>query len=220
MLHVTPHPDDETLGCGGSLLRHIAAGDSVHWLVVTEPSVDASSHGATSPQGDTLLDVVGRAYGFAGLHRLRLPDARLDSLPLIDLIAQIGEVVRAIDPSTVYLPHPGDAHGDHRVVFEASVPCMKWFRYPSVRRVLAYETPSETGFGLDPGRQAFRPNVYRDITVELERKLDILRLYGPAEIGAHPFPRSEAGIRALATIRGAECGCAAAEAFMLLRERL
>jgi N-acetylglucosamine malate deacetylase 1 len=208
---VAPHPDDETLGCGGSLLRHIADGEQTHWLVVCQPP-----H-ATGV--DALIDTVGRAYGFAGVHCVRLPDARLDTLPLADIIARIGAAVQLIAPTIVYVPHPGDAHTDHRVVFDATMPCVKWFRYASVRRVLAYETPSETAFGLDPDRGAFRPNVYRDVTAQMDRKLEILRLYGPSEIGAHPFPRSVEGVRALATIRGAECGYAAAEAFMLLRDR-
>lgn len=219
VLHVAPHPDDETLGCGGSLLRHIAAGDSTHWLVVSQPPPHSATAPDASAGSDALIDTVGRAYGFAGVHCLHLPDARLDTVPLADIIAGIGAIVRLIEPTVVYVPHPGDAHTDHRVVFDATVPCVKWFRYPTVGRVLAYETPSETGFGSDPDRHAFRPNVYRDITAELDRKLDILRLYGPSEIGAHPFPRSVEGLRALATVRGAECGYAAAEAFMLLRER-
>lgn len=213
VLVVAPHPDDETLGCGGTLLRHIAAGDAVHWLVLT-----------ALPEGSTLspdvFDQVGAAFGFAGVHRLELPDARLDTVPLADLISRISPVVRRVEPATIYLPHPGDAHTDHRAAFDAAIACTKSFRYPSVRRVLVYETLSETDFGLDPDRGGFRPNVYVDITAHLERKLEILRLCYPGEMGEHPFPRNEGALRAMAALRGAVAGCPAAEAFLLLKEIL
>lgn len=207
VLHVAPHPDDETLGCAGALLKHRHGGDEVHWLVMTEP---AGGTGAC-------VEAIGRAYGFAAVHRLRLPDARLDALPLAELVERTGAVIRAAGPDVVYVPHPGDAHSDHRVAFDAAAACTKAFRYPSVRRVLAYETLSETNFGLDPRGLAFRPNVYIDITPHLEEKLRILGLYD-GEIAPHPFPRSVEAARALACLRGAEAGCDAAEAFMLLRE--
>lgn len=212
ILHVAPHPDDETLGCGGTLLRHIAVGDAVHWVIVSRPAPPHDAH-------DAIVSAVSRAYGFAGVYQLGFADARLDAVPLVELIDALGDVVRRVEPSLVYLPHPGDAHSDHRAVFEAGSSCTKWFRYPSVLGVVAYETPSETGFGLDPDRHAFRANRYCDISDVLERKLAIVELFGPAEIGAHPFPRSLDGVRALATLRGAESGYRAAEAFAVLRER-
>lgn len=213
VLVVAPHPDDETLGCGGTLLRHVAAGDAVHWLVLAA----LPAAGGTLPPG--IFDKVAEAYGFAGVHRLELPDAGLDTVPLGDLIPRIGAVVQGVAPTTVYLPHPGDAHTDHRVAFDAAVACTKPFRYPSVRRVLVYETPSETDFGLDPDRGGFRPNVYVDVTAHLERKLEVLRLYA-GEMGVHPFPRNEDAIRARAILHGSVAGAPAAEAFMLLREIL
>jgi N-acetylglucosamine malate deacetylase 1 len=211
VLHIAPHLDDETLGCGGTLLAHIAAGDPVHWLLVTDPEPAADARAR--------VDALGRAYGFAGIHLLALPDRRLDVLPLGDLIEAFSDVVRQVRPHTIYVPHPADVHSDHRRVFEAAIPCTKRFRFPSVHRVLAYETPSETNFGL--GTVApFRPTVYRDITPHLDRKIAILHACVPDELGPHPFPRSETAVRALAMLRGSEAGVIAAEAFELLREIL
>jgi len=121
-----------------------------------------------------------------------------------------------VAPQRIYLPHPSDSHSDHRITFEAAAACTKWFRYNSIRQVFAYETLSETRFGIDPSVQAFQANHYVDITEHLEGKVTALSLYGD-EFAPHPFPRSEDGVRALATIRGGEAGCIAAEAFMLLR---
>ena len=97
------------------------------------------------------------------------------------------------------------------------VACTKCFRFHSIKRILAYETISETDFGMNPSYNTFRPNVYIDISKYLEMKLEIMRIYA-SELGDFPFPRSEKAIRALAALRGAAAGCEAAEAFMLLKE--
>lgn len=93
----------------------------------------------------------------------------------------------------------------------------KWFRYPSVKRILAYETLSETDFGLGTDL-GFRPNIFINIENYLEDKLRAMDIYA-SELGRFPFPRSDEAIRALATLRGAASGFQAAEAFELLRER-
>jgi N-acetylglucosamine malate deacetylase 1 len=134
-----------------------------------------------------------------------------------DLVGSISDVFKTFEPEEVFLPHPADIHTDHRVVFRAVSSCTKWFRYPSVRRVLAYETLSETDFGLGTD-QAFRPVVYVDISNFLTKKLEAIDLYA-SEVGEFPFPRSHQAIRALATLRGAASGYKSAEAFELLRER-
>jgi LmbE family N-acetylglucosaminyl deacetylase len=148
---------------------------------------------------------------------LGLPTAKLDAQPLASLVQRIGDVIRAANPTEVLVPSPSDVHSDHRVVFEAVAGCAKWFRYPSIQRVLSYETPSETDFSLDPD-VSFRPNVFVDISAHLERKMEILSVYA-SELGEFPFPRSAQAVRALAQVRGAASGFAAAEAFQLLNER-
>lgn len=220
VLHVTPHADDETLGCGGTLLRHAAAGDELHWLIVTDLVAAAGYSEQAMADREREIEAVAAAYGFAGVHRLRLPDAGLDRLPLLELALALRGVVREVEPEVVYLPHRGDAHSDHRAVFDAAVASLRRHRAPWVRRILSYETPSETDLALDPGGAGFRPNVFVDVTPHLERKLQILELYAASELGPHPFPRSIESIRALAVRRGATAGCQAAEAFVLLREFL
>ena len=217
ILVVAPHPDDELLGCGGSLLRWRQEGAEIDWLLVTSITEE---HGWPAERVASRTDEIRRVAAAAGFRRtieLGLPTARLDEQPLSALIQRVGEVMRDCEPSVVLLPSPGDAHSDHRVVFDAVSACTKWFRYPSVRRVLAYETLSETDFGLDPAA-AFIPNVFVDISAQLDRKLELLGIYA-SELGAHPFPRSLEAVRALAQVRGAASGFAAAEAFQLLRER-
>jgi LmbE family N-acetylglucosaminyl deacetylase len=131
-------------------------------------------------------------------------------------VTGFSRIISEIAPERIYLPHPSDSLSDHRIAFEAAAACTKWFRYNSIRQVLAHETLSETRFGIDPGIQALHANHYVDISEHLDGKIAALSLYGD-EFGAHPFPRSEDGVRALAKLRGGESGCMAAEAFMLLR---
>lgn len=217
VLVVAPHPDDKTLGCGGTLLRHKAQGDEVSWLIIT----DLSEENGVSPGNVSLrkkeIENVGCLFGFSIIHNLRLPTTRLDRFPMAELIERIGNVFQKLQPEVVYLPYPGDVHTDHRIVFDGVASCTKWFRYSFIKRVLAYETLSETDFGINPDSKGFNPNVFVDITPYLGKKLEIMKVYA-SELGSFPFPRSEESIRALAALRGVAAGCTAAESFMLLKE--
>jgi LmbE family N-acetylglucosaminyl deacetylase len=213
---IAPHADDETLGCGGTLLRHAASGDKIHWILVTSMSANRFSENRIAARRAE-IDAVREAYSFSSVYELDFPTAQLDSIATSDLVARIGKAILDIGPEIVYLPFPGDVHTDHRVVFMAAAATTKWFRYPSVKKVLACEIPSETDFGISPDVIGFRPNLYVDITPWLDRKIEILSTYD-GELLMHPFPRSIAGVRALALIRGAQSGCVAAEAFMVIKE--
>ena len=216
VLVVAPHPDDETLGVGGTILRHIANGDDVHWCIVTAMHEAAGFTTERIEARDKTIASVAEHFGFVGVHQLGFAAAELDRVPRADLVGGFSEVISTLAPERLFLPHQTDAHSDHRITFEAAAACTKWFRYGSLRQVFAYETLSETGFGIDPTMTAFRPNHYIDISDHLAGKVAALAHYAE-EFAAHPFPRSEDSVRALATLRGSEAGRQAAEAFMLLR---
>lgn len=217
ILVAAAHPDDETLGCGGTLLRHRAAGDTVHWLIATDMTPEVGGTPERVAERNREIEAVAKHFGFAGVHRLGFPAARLDVAPRADLVAAVSRVVNAVAPDTLYVPFRDDIHSDHAALADACAASSKWFRHPSVRRVRAYETLSETEFQIAPDAAAFRPNLVLDIAAHLDGKLAAMRLY-KSEIGAFPFPRSEEAIRALAMLRGSTAGCKAAEAFMTLRE--
>lgn len=217
VLVIAPHPDDETLGCGATLLRHAADGDEVYWLVVTAISTTLGFSPERVERRAAEIDAVGRAYGFQETILLGYPTMALDAVSNASLIDAIGVAVRRIAPDTLYLPYRNDAHSDHARVFDAAVACSKTFRYPSVRAVYVYETLSETEFGLRSDDPGFRPNHFVDVGPWLERKIEIMRLYND-EMGAFPFPRSEPCMRAQAMLRGSQAGVQAAEAFMLIKE--
>ncbi|MCM3079667.1 PIG-L deacetylase family protein [Brevibacillus invocatus] len=217
VLVVAPHPDDETLGCGGTLLKHIENGDKVNWLIVTTmfPKVDKDRERLQTRE--TEIKTVSNMYGFSSVHHLGFETTRLDNIPMSDLVGSIGKIINEVRPEIIYLPYRGDVHTDHKMVFDAAVSCTKWFRYNFVKRILAYETLSETDFGINPDNNGFRPNVFVDISPFLNKKLDILRVF-KSEMGDFPFPRSEQAVKSQSMLRGATAGCEAAEAFMLLKE--
>jgi N-acetylglucosamine malate deacetylase 1 len=216
-LVIAPHPDDEILGCGGTLLRRRAEDVELAWLIVTSISENAGWPAEQVERRNTEISQVASLMGFRHIFNLGLPAAHLDEVPMHDLVEQFSTVFKAVQPEEVFVPHYSDVHTDHRVVFEAAAACTKWFRYPSVRRVLAYETISETEFGLNADL-CFQPNYFVDVSDYLERKLSLMSLYS-SELGIFPFPRSIEAIRALAAVRGAASGFISAEAFQLIRER-
>ena len=214
---ISPHPDDETLGVGGTLLRRKAEGGSIAWLIITTITVEGGWSERRIKERAREIQRVRQLYEFDEVYALNFPTTLLYTVPMRDLVESVSNVFKTFEPEEVFVPHPADTHTDHRVVFNAVSACTKWFRYPSVNRVLAYETLSETDFGLGTD-QAFRPNVFVDIADFVTKKLVAMDIYA-SEVGEFPFPRSHEAIRALATLRGAASGYKSAEAFELLRER-
>lgn len=214
---VAPHPDDEVLGAGGTLLRRKAEGGTLAWLIVTGITTESGWTAEKVRSRHEEIRKIEELIGFDEVFHLNYAPAQLDRVPIGELVGSISKVFNTFQPEEVLLPHPGDVHTDHAVVFSAVSSCTKWFRYPSVKRVMTYETLSETDFGLRP-EEGFLPNVFVDIEPYIDAKLRAIEIYA-SELGAFPFPRSHEAIRALATLRGAAAGYMAAEAFQLLRER-
>lgn len=217
VLIVAPHPDDELIGCGGTILRHLTEGDKVHWLIMTAMTERSGYRPSDIASQQRQIDALQEAVGFTARHELGLPTAFLDALPLADIVRAAAKVVNDVQPNTLYLPYSGDAHSDHGVTFAAARAASKWFRYPSVRRIYSYETLSETDFALPPHGPGMPIQRYVDIGNQLERKLQLVDLY-ESEFADPPFPRSKVVIQALAQLRGAAAGCTAAEAFQVLKE--
>jgi LmbE family N-acetylglucosaminyl deacetylase len=215
---IAPHPDDETLGCGGTLLRHQAEGDEIHWCIVTRMTKSVGFTSQEMERRDQEISTVANYYKFSSVHDFGYPTTKLDIIPIGEIIEKFSNIFQTLGPEIVYLPYFADVHSDHRVVFNAAVSSSKWFRCRSIKRLLAYETLSETGFGMSHP-QGFGPNVYIDIAPFLDRKIKIMKIYRD-QLKDFPFPRSEPAIRALASLRGTAAGCEAAEAFMLLKEIL
>jgi N-acetylglucosamine malate deacetylase 1 len=223
VLIVAAHPDDEILGCGGAMARHAAAGDTVHVVIVAE--------GATSR--DDVRDVAARAVDLADLKScataaaaelgaqppilLGLPDNRLDSLPLIDVIKPIEEIGRRLRPHVVYTHCAEDLNVDHRIVHQAVLTAFRPQPGESVIALYAFEVPSSTEWRFAGGASAFTPQ--RFVAIDAARKRAALGHY-PSEMRPWPHARSLEAVEALARWRGASVGLPAAEAFMVVRETI
>jgi len=216
VLFVAPHPDDETLGCGGVIQKHKADGDRIYWLIITKAYEDDGFDRTRIEEREHEIRSVAQQYGFEQTFRLDLRTVALDAYPLKDVVSAIGKVIRETEASILYLPNASDVHSDHAVVFNASWSCCKSFRYPLVREVYVYETLSETEFAAPYAHKGFHPNTFVDITPYLDQKNAILNVYA-SEVGDHPFPRSAENVAALATLRGAQIGVRYAEAFVCLK---
>jgi N-acetylglucosamine malate deacetylase 1 len=217
ILCIAPHPDDETLGCGGTLLKHKEEGDNIYWLIVTGISEEKGFSLSQIQHEQCIIKSVANAYNFSGVYQLGFPTMHLDTFPLVKIVNAIGEIVRSTAANIIYLPFRNDAHSDHAVVFDAGAACTKSFRYPNVNSILAYETLSETEFDIKPYGHGFRPNIFVDISNQLEQKIKIMKIFD-SEMGEFPFPRSEICLNAQAQLRGSQVGRNAAESFMMLRE--
>jgi LmbE family N-acetylglucosaminyl deacetylase len=218
ILAISVHPDDETLGCGGTFLKQRAAGDDLFWLIVTQTHEPQWST-ETIDRKAAEIEQVAEAYGMEEHFKLGFPTMRLETIPQADLIERIRDVISKIKPEVVYLVHGGDVHTDHHAVFTATMSVLKPFYMSKfgVRRVLCYETLSSTEAAPAQLDRAFMPNVFSNITSSIERKIEIMKLY-KTEAQPDPLPRGSSAIRALARYRGATIGIEYAEAFMLIRE--
>lgn len=218
-LVIAPHPDDEVLGCGGTMLRRVAEGGTVGWMILTDMRAFPGVTPERLQQREEEIEQVRTGLGLPAenVFKLGLPTTALDTVGVSRLVERFSAIFTAFQPEEVLTPHFGDVHSDHRVTFDAVVACTKWFRYPSVRRIMTYETLSETDSIIDPTRM-YQPNVFVDIGPYLNRKVELMQIYR-SEMGEFPFPRSAIAIRALAQLRGAQSGFDAAEGFTLLRER-
>jgi LmbE family N-acetylglucosaminyl deacetylase len=214
---VAPHPDDEVLGVGGTILRRVSEGHEVVWLIVTKISEEGGWSKKKIESRSLEIKHIAEFLGVSEVVHLGFEATTLDSVPMSELVSKFGATFNNIQPEEIFIPHPSDVHTEHGIVFRAAVSCTKWFRYPSIKRVLAYETLSETNFGLDPS-QNFRPNVYINISDYIEEKQQAMAIYG-SELGVFPFPRSLETIKSLASLRGSSSGYQSAEAFELLLER-
>ena len=213
ILVIAVHPDDETLGCGGTLLKHKYDKDQIHWLICTK----LNDHHPYFKNRDREIKKVKKLYDFDSINNLSLETAKIDQYPMNEIIEKISKVIKKVRPNIIYLPFRQDVHSDHRKIFDASYSCTKSFRYDFIKKIYMMVTLSETEFAPSLNKDAFVPNTFIDVSKYLKKKIQIMKVY-KNEIKKQPFPRSEKNIKALAVYRGSTSGFKFAESFVLLKE--
>lgn len=216
VLVVAPHADDEIIGVGGTIAKHIAQHNKVYICIVTK---------GTQPifedvYVDKIRDETIKSHSLIGIAKtfyLEFPAVMLEQIPRHEINDKILAVVNEIQPDIVYIPHFGDMQKDHQIIAETAMVALRPKYKHKVKAVYAYETLSETEWNIPHAANAFLPNVYVDVTGFLDKKIDAMKIY-ESQLADFPNPRSLEAIEALAKYRGSTINVEAAEAFMLIRE--
>lgn len=216
ILVIAPHMDDEVLGCGGAIAKHLAAQDAVHVVIVANRAYGHRYDEALIEREKQACRAAGRVLGYGEPVFLDLPDERLDNA-VIDVAVPLEEAAASVRPDVVYIPHRGDNNQDHRAVFDAARIALRPFTDFAPRTLLCYEVPSSTDISPPGTDWPFAPSRYVDITGHLDAKLDAMDCY-QAESRSFPHPRSRKALETHARSRGVQVGADAAEAFMVLRD--
>ena len=218
ILIISPHPDDETLGCGGTILKYKNKKAKIEWLIIT--SMDGNKQYTTKDKKirEKQISKVKKMYGFNKIYELGLPTTKLDEIPISKIVQKVSKVIKNSKPKVIFSNFYGDVHTDHKIISKVVSSCTKNFRAPFVEKILLYETLSETGYSHNKKKDNFVPNVFVDISNFMKKKIKIMKVY-KSEVMTGYKPRSMFAIDALAKFRGVSINCKYAEAFMLIYEK-
>lgn len=219
VLIIAPHPDDEILGCGGIMAKYVAKGMNVYVAIVTNGHLGAPE---LFPKEGTekVRSEAKESHKYLGIKEtffLDFPVLNLVSKPSYKLSMAISSIIKKLQIDTLYIPHRGDIHEDHKVTFEATLVAARPVNSNSVKRIYAYETLSETEWSAPYGDNTFIPTVFENISEFIELKKKAFQFFTTQE-KKFPHPRSLKTIEVLSNYRGATVGVPNAEAFMLIRE--
>lgn len=215
VLIIAPHPDDEVLGCGGTIKRLTSSGTNLTVLIATRGKKELYSE-------ERIINVRNQAraaHDLLGVNQtifFDYPAPELDLVSISQLSSAISDIITIEKPDTVFLPHHGDIHHDHRAIFNAGLVASRPVNNNSVKNVFSYEVLSETEWAPPFGDYAFIPQLFVDITVEFNAKIEAMNCYS-SQIKDFPNPRSGKSLEALANYRGSTVNVAYAEAFMIIR---
>lgn len=216
VLVIAAHPDDEVLGCGGTIARHAFEGDIVHVIFVADGETSRSGSGQV--EIERRHDAAREAAAVLGARPpffLDLPDNRLDSMPILSVIQALEERAAPLEPRIIYTHHAGDLNVDHRIVTQATLTAFRPQPGNCVNAIYGFEVLSSTGWG-DPSDQ-FQPARIVDISSFMPKKFEALQCYHN-EIREAPHARSAKAVEHLAGFRGMVFGVDYAEAFTVIRD--
>lgn len=220
-LVLAAHPDDEVLGCGGTMTRLAHEGDAVYVAILGEGITSRAQHRehADASQVEALRNCSHRVAAHLGARECflyGLPDNRFDTVPLLDIVKIVEDLVAKLKPDTVYTQHGGDLNVDHVQLYRATLTATRPMADCPVKAVYAYEVASSTEWAFQQFSPSFRPSVFVNIEATLERKIEAMQMY-ESEARVFPHPRAPEALKAQARRWGTATGLVAAEAFDLVR---
>jgi LmbE family N-acetylglucosaminyl deacetylase len=218
ILVIAPHPDDEVLGLGGTIAKYIRKGDRVFRCILTRAYPPQYSEEIIKIKREE-SEKAGEVLGIEKTYYLDFPTLRLDTFSLFEIQQKIMDCVNDCQPEIVYLPHRGDVNKDHRVAFEAGLLIAKFTKESKVKKVLSYEVICSASWAPPFPEMAFIPDVFEDISKTKDKKLEAFKCY-KSEIKDNPHPRSMELVENSIKRWGGVIGVEAAEAFVLIRERI
>jgi LmbE family N-acetylglucosaminyl deacetylase len=225
VLIIAAHPDDEVLGCGGTIAKHVQNGDSVHVVILAEGVTSRDkvrqreNRAGELSQLEQAAHEAGWILGVRSVELYDFPDNRMDAVDLLDVVKVIETIIDKYKPDMVYAHHAGDVNVDHRIVHQAVVTACRPLPGQCVKTLLFFEIPSSSEWQTPGSAPAFLPNYFVDISGCLDRKLRALKAY-EGEMRSWPHPRSIEAVEHLARWRGNSVGVQAAEGFVLGRKLL
>lgn len=225
ILAIVAHPDDECLGVGGTLMKHVQNGDVVYLCFMC----GQVKHRADNPTPEMLekqINTSGKILGIKDIMIYDFPNIEMNTVPIIKLVQAVEKVLRKWKPDIIYTHFWGDLNDDHKKVFEAVMAAermperskIKDFPADKIKEVYCFETPGSTGWAPQIPQSLFAPNTFVNIEDTFEIKNEALKVYG--EVLSISHPRSTENILALARYRGAQAGFKLAEAFILLKRKI
>jgi len=218
ILVVAPHPDDEVLGCGGIIAKNVAQKHNVFVAIMTNGHIGAPEL-YSQDNVRTVRQEAKQAHDILGVKETffyDFPAPRLETTPSYQISRELNSLYKNLSIDTIYLPHRGDIHKDHGVIFYAGLVAARPIDNCSVKTIYTYETLSETEWAAPFASDAFIPNVFEEITDYLSLKLNAIKSFN-SQLKSFPHPRSIESIESLARNRGVVVGYPFAEAFALIR---
>ena len=221
ILIIAAHPDDEVLGCGGTIVRLTGEGHDVYVAILGEGITSRYDKREQADQG-IIKDLHGRSRQVSKLLGVKelclhdLPDNRFDTVPLLDIVKTVEKLINQFQPQIVYTHHGGDLNIDHAITHRAVMTATRPIQDCPVKEIYAFEVPSSTEWAFGQFQPSFQPNVFMDISATLETKIQAMQIY-ESEARFFPHPRSPEAVQAIARRWGSVTGFIAAEAFQLIR---
>ncbi len=221
-LIIAAHPDDEVLGCGGSIAKWTANGDKVNILIAAEGITSRDNNRNIGKRKNALSDLrsssqkAAKILGANSVSIFDFPDNRMDSIDLLDVVKKIGHHIEKLRPQIIVTHHAGDLNIDHQIIHKAVITFCRPQPSFYVKKILTFEIPSSTEWQSPQNNTPFIPNWFEDITITLDKKIKALNAY-KSEMRNWPHSRSVESIKYLSKWRGASVGLEAAESFMLVR---